>query len=77
MSQFQISIVRTVVPALVGTLVALGLRAGIDIPETALTAVLEPLVIGAVYAVSRLLEEKVSPSFGWLLGVPAKPQYNA
>lgn len=55
------SIVRTVVPYIVGALVALGARFGIDLPEDALTEVTMPVVATVVaavyYAVARAAEE--------------------
>jgi len=65
--------VRTVVPVLVGLVITLALRAGVDLhgyaPEitSAVTAV--------YYSLARLAEEYLSPRFGWLLGVAAKPHY--
>lgn len=67
------SYVRTIVPAVVGAIIAWALHHGHDIHgyEAQLT-----LVITAVYyGLARLLEHCVSPRFGWLLGVAQKPAY--
>ena len=67
------SYVRTVVPILVGLVISLALRAGVDLhgygPEV--TAV----VTAAYYCVARAAEHYLSPRFGWLLGVAAPPKY--
>lgn len=77
MSNLGSSIVRTIVPILVGYLIALGLKVGIALPEGALTELLGVVVIAVYYAVVRFLEEKVSPQFGRLLGLRAKVSYDA
>ena len=65
---------RTVVPFVVGLVVSLALRAGVDLhgytPEVTLAA-------GWVYYnVVRIAEHYLSPRFGWLLGVAGAPQYS-
>ena len=61
-------LIRTYVPLAVAWLAtALGL------PEEwtgQATAAMTTLVFALYYFVAALLEEKVSPKFGWLLGVP-------
>lgn len=72
------SVVRTVVPIVVGTLLALiikhfpGLADNLDQAE--ISQWLIPLVISVYYGLMRTLEEKY-PSFGWLLGTPKRPGY--
>lgn len=74
------SIVRTVVPFIVGALITLATRyLGVDLPEGALTEVVTVVVSGVYYAVVRLLEEHVSPVFGRVLlglGLKSKPNYD-
>lgn len=71
------SIVRTVVPALVGTLIVLAARAGLDITgDTTVTELITLAVSGAYYAVVRGLEQ-IRPWFGWLLGWASQPTYKA
>lgn len=69
------SYVRTIVPAVVGAIIAWALHHGHDIHgyEAQITAV----VTAAYYGVARLLEHYVSPRFGWLLGVATAPAYAA
>ncbi|WP_328434853.1 hypothetical protein [Streptomyces sp. NBC_00425] len=69
------SLVRTGVPAAVGWLIAVGLRYGLRLDETAVTGVLTPVATFAYYGVFRLAEEHLSPRFGWLLGYARPPQY--
>ncbi|WP_327297789.1 MULTISPECIES: hypothetical protein [unclassified Streptomyces] len=69
------SLLRTGVPAAVGWLVAVALRHGLDLDETALTGVLTPTVTFAYYGAFRFAEEQVSPRFGWLLGYARPPKY--
>jgi prepilin-type N-terminal cleavage/methylation domain-containing protein len=67
------SYVRTVVPVVVGAIVAWALHHGHDIHgyESLVTAVVTALYYGA----ARLLEHYVSPQFGWLLGSVGSPAY--
>lgn len=67
------SYVRTIVPAVVGAIIAWALHHGHDIHgyEPQVTAV----VTAVYYALARLLEHYVSPRFGWLLGVAQTPLY--
>ena len=74
------SIVRTVVPIAVGAVVAGFAKVGIDLDEdpdtvVALTGVGTVVVSTAYYALVRVLEEKVAPGWGWLLGYANAPQY--
>lgn len=73
------SIVRTVVPLVVGLLVALAARwVGVELPEAALTEVVTVFVAGVYYAAVRVLEEHVSPAFGRVLlglGLGGQPRY--
>lgn len=72
------SVVRTVVPLIVGFALSLWAKAGIDPdPDFAanLTAALT-VGFGALYHVAvRLLETYVAPRFGWLLGLAKTPEY--
>lgn len=74
------SIVRTLVPLVVGSLAALAARwLDIALPEAALTEVVTVLVAGAYYTVVRVLEEHVSPAFGRVLlglGLRGAPRYD-
>lgn len=73
-SDFAISLVRTLVPIIVGFVLAQAARAGLDIDESDLTNVVNAVVIGAYYSIVRFAETKV-PGFGWLIGYPIQPSY--
>lgn len=68
------SIRRTIVPIVVGYLLAQAARYGFHIPEEALTGVLEPIFAGAYYVVVRYLEMKF-PQLGLMLGALKQPTY--
>lgn len=71
------SIARTIVPVVVGFILAWGARVGLDLDD--LSAELERVVDGGViavyYAVVRVAETRISPAWGWLLGVAKVPSY--
>ena len=71
-----IGIVRTVVPAAVGTLLAWLGSKGLDLTQygNAVNAWLVPVVIGLYYTLARLLEQKW-PVFGLLLGAKKPAVY--
>src|SRR5690606_2195752 len=59
------SIIRTLVPLLVGALVALGSRyLAVELPVDALEEIVTVVVAGIYYTVARFLEERVSPAWG-------------
>ena len=70
------SLVRTFVPVVVGSVLAWfatkGIVADPDL-ETTLTVALTGAATFVYYAVVRFLETKVSPKFGWLLGNNSSP----
>ncbi|WP_417364096.1 hypothetical protein [Glutamicibacter arilaitensis] len=70
------SIVRTVVPIVVGSV--LGWFASANLPldpefEGALTALITLLLTMAYYVAVRLFETYISPKIGWLLGYAKSP----
>lgn len=72
------SVVRTVTPIVVGAV--LGWVASINIsPDPEFQGALTVVITGAFQALwyigVRLFEEYISPKFGWLLGIAAKPEY--
>lgn len=78
MSSFVISLIRTVVPLLVGAVV--GWLASVGIPvdleaKAELVASLSLLSGSLYYMGVNALAARV-PVFGWLLGVAAKPVYS-
>jgi hypothetical protein len=68
------SYIRTAVPILVGWAIAAGLLPSTMTDQA--TAAATALIIGAYYALVRLLETKW-PKLGWLLGKPSAPAYGA
>lgn len=73
------SVVRTIVPLIVGYVLSLWASAGVEPdPEfaTALTGALT-VAFGALYHIGvRLLETYVTPKLGWLLGLAKQPEYD-
>lgn len=67
--------VRTIVPMVVGLVIALALRHGVDLHGY--TPEITSVVSAVYYAVARAAEHYLSPKFGWLLGVAALPKYAA
>ena len=73
-----IALIRTTVPALVGSLFVFLVNWGVNIDsdaQAALSAALVTVVIAVYYAGVTALERNVNPAFGWLLGVPKAPTY--
>jgi hypothetical protein len=68
------SLIRTVVPLLVGILITWAAKAGLNLAEGDVTALLTALITAVYYATVRLIEQKF-PAAGWLLGYPAAPTY--
>ncbi len=72
------SIVRTVTPYVVGALVTLAGKAGFDWTPSPEEQVLVTGAVGAVfYAIVRILETRGSQAWGWALGLPKAPTYDA
>lgn len=71
-----VSVIRTVVPAIVGTVIAWLASRWFDLSqyENAVNAWLVPACIAVYYALVRLLERKW-PVFGVLLGARKQPVY--
>lgn len=75
MNPFVASLIRTIVPLLVGSAISWLVSMGIDIDESGvayLSSFLTALFGGLYYVAVRYLEEKV-PAFGWLLGLAQTP----
>lgn len=70
------SVWRTAVPVIVGWVAALLARVYIGIDEQALAQTLVVAFAVVYYGLFRLLEVKVSPAFGWLLGLARPPSYS-
>jgi heme/copper-type cytochrome/quinol oxidase subunit 1 len=71
------SIVRTMVPYIIGGLVSflttLGVQAELEF-VAGLTSLLT-LVFGTIYYIAARFVETKYPDLGWLLGVPVQPKY--
>lgn len=70
------SIVRTLVPIIVGTVLGWAALLGIDVDkefEPLLGALLTGAFGGLYYVGVRLLEVYVTPKLGWLLGLAKSP----
>lgn len=71
------SIVRTIVPLLVGAVVAFLVGKGITLDsefEGLLTTLLTVAFSGLYYIAVRLLETYVTPKLGWLIGLAKSPE---
>ena len=75
MNDLLASIIRTLVTIAVGLVTTAAVRLGVTIDTAAATALAQSIITGAVYSIVRLLEERIDPRFGWLLGVARKPAY--
>jgi len=71
------SVIRTVVPVVVGLLVAGGTRVGLHLTGDTFTAPITAGVTAVYYAGARWLEVHVGPKWGWLLGKAGAPKYPA
>ena len=76
LTNYVTSLIRTIVPVVVGAVLSALARRGLDIDQAEVTAWLTPLVISGYYSLARLAEIKL-PQLGWLLGVPKAPGYAA
>lgn len=77
MNDLLTSVIRTVVPQLVGFVLAILARASIRVDDefiTNLTLLLQ-LSLSTLYYISVRLWEKNYPKAGWLLGVARQPEY--
>jgi len=72
---FLASLWRTVVPLLVGTLVAWASHAGLHVDSAAATAWLTAAFSGVYYALFRLAEQHLGSAWGWALGLARPPAY--
>jgi hypothetical protein len=72
-----VSVVRTVVPLIVGFLLSIAAKAGFNLDSTWVAGLLAPALTTVYYTVVRLAEVKLSPAYGWLLGIAQAPKYPA
>lgn len=69
------SVIRTVVPLIVGLVLAQAIRLGLDLPATEIGLIVEAVVTAVYYSLVRLAEARLSPVWGWLLGRKGAPVY--
>lgn len=74
MEAIKNSIIRTLVPIIVGFLLTWVLRLGIDIDQATLTTVVQAVLTGLYYVVVRFIEQ-YKPKVGILLGKATPPSY--
>jgi len=78
MSNFLVSLIRTWVPILVGTVIAWVVSTGLfdisDDQAAQATGAATAAAIGLYYSIVRWFETKY-PQAGWLLGTPKPPEY--
>ena len=77
MPQLVTSLIRTLTPWIVGFLLAAAAKAGLDLPEWLATDVVTVVLGGVYYVVARILETRGKAAWGWLLGAPKPPTYDA
>ncbi len=76
LGDLQASLLRTLTPVVVGTLLGGLLRHRIgDDDAKVLSEVIEPAAIVGYYALVRVLERRFGRGFGWLLGYARAPGY--
>lgn len=68
------SILRTLVPILVGYFAAWPVAKALGLTDEQVTSLITALITAAYYLAVRLLEQ-VAPQFGWLLGYASAPKY--
>lgn len=75
LSDYLVSLIRTLVPMVVGYVIRLTAGADIEVDPGALEVVVSGLFVGGYYALVRALEARF-PVVGVLLGWMAKPKYD-
>jgi len=76
MTNYGRSLIRTIVPVLVGSLIVWFAARGVDIDKNTVLPAVDAIVVAAYYGVVRWVETKW-PKAGWMLGVPGAPSYVA
>lgn len=75
LKSFAPSVVRTIVPLLVGYFTAWPVAGLLGLTDDQITSLITAVVTALYYVVARLLEQHASPIFGWLLGYASAPAY--
>jgi hypothetical protein len=76
MNDYSRSLIRTIVPLLVGAVVGWLASHGVKIDEATVLPMIDSIAAAGYYAIVRALEHRW-PSLGWLLGAPGAPTYGA
>lgn len=72
MTKYQKNVIRTLVPTVIGSLLTLAMKHGLDLSNESVVALM-PIVTTIYYSAIRKAEEKW-PHLSWLLGAfPADP----
>ena len=74
LKDYELSVRRTVVPAVVGIVLAQAARANLVLPAEHVTGLVEAVFVTAYYSVVRLIERYV-PEAGVFLGAFIQPRY--
>jgi hypothetical protein len=74
LKDYELSVRRTVVPAVVGIVLAGAARANLDLPAEHVTGLIEAVFIAAYYSTVRMVERYV-PEAGVFLGAFIQPRY--
>jgi len=78
MGDFGSSVVRTIVPVIVGVIVSALFYVGVELDDTtkaSLVTATTGIVTGLWYVLFRFLETKFSNQWGWFLGLAKQPGY--
>lgn len=75
LSSFAPSVIRTIVPLVVGYFSAWPVAELTGLDDNAVTSLVTVLVTALYYVLVRSLERYVLPQAGWLLGYPSEPVY--
>jgi hypothetical protein len=71
---YELSVRRTVVPAVVGIVLAQAARANLTLPAEHVVGLVEAVFITGYYAIVRMVERYI-PEAGVLLGAFVQPRY--
>lgn len=69
------SLIRTLVPIIVGFLLSLPIATKLGVSSDEATQFITAVVTAAYYVIVRALEHYGNPNFGWLLGAAKAPTY--
>jgi hypothetical protein len=75
LKDYELSVRRTVVPAVVGIVLAAAARANLDLPADHVTGLIEAVFIAVYYSTVRMVERYV-PEAGVFLGAFIQPRYD-